>query len=551
MKNTHLSFLFLVFSVFIQCPIIAQQTTDKDNTATRYYKILLNPTNPTTYNEAIRYYRGAYQKNLKQKNYSRALYDLELLAIGKFNIGAYNDSEILLVEALKLTKKDTSQAKIATRKRIFYQLSLLYKNLKAYDKSLALQKRSLAYAETETDSAQIMINISNILREQQAYTPATDTLKYALRQLKKEQSDYLKAYILDNLGYTELLTNNDSSLVYLQESLWLRRKLNDPHGLFSNYRHLALYHEQADNLDSATFYASQALDLAYQIEDPEYEHEALGILINLNSDTLAQRFKVLGDSINAIKQANRNTYAAMEYDVEQEQQKTHVAKLESERQKRINTVYLSGIGLLIAIGGCCFIWMQQRKKTRLLKTIRQTEASISKKVHDGLANDTFQVLSELQNLNNVPEHILDRLDKIYIETRNISKDHSPLIEGANFKDQLTSRLNSYKTDQLSILTRNLDQVDWAMFSQLKKDTIYMVIGELLTNAKKHSEAGLILLSFETRSKKLHINYSDNGIGGPVIKGNGMQNMEFRIRAIKGTINFESESNKGFKVQIVI
>ncbi|RXG13294.1 hypothetical protein [Leeuwenhoekiella aestuarii] len=550
MKNTHLSFLFLVFS-FIQFPAIGQQAINKDTTVANYYKVLLNPSNPSTYNEAIRYYTNAYQKNLKQKNYTQALYNLELLAIGKFNIGAYNDSETLLVAALKLTKKDTARSTTATRKRIYYQLSLLYKNLKAYDKSLTLQRRSLAHAETGTDSAQIMITISNVLREQQAYTPASDTLKYAFKMLKNIESNYLKAYILDNLGYTELLAKNDSSLVHLHESLALRKKLNDPHGLFSNYRHLALYHKQADNLDSANTYAMQALELSYQIEDPEYEHEALGILVNLKSDTLAQRFKFLSDSINTVKQANRNTYAAMEYDVEQEQQKTQQAMLENERQKRINTLYLSGIVLLLVMGTGGLVWMQQRKKTRLLKTIRQTEASISKKVHDGLANDTFQVLSELQNLNSVPEHILDRLDKIYIETRNISKDHSPLIEGANFKDQLTSRLNSYKTEELSIITRNLDQIDWTVFSQLKKDTIYMVLGELLTNAKKHSEASLILLSFETKNKHLHINYSDNGIGGPVIKGNGMQNMEFRIRAIKGTINFESESNKGFKVQIVL
>ncbi|RXG14975.1 hypothetical protein DSM03_104133 [Leeuwenhoekiella aestuarii] len=550
MKNTHLSFLFLVFS-FIQFPAIGQQAINKDTTVANYYKVLLNPSNPSTYNEAIRYYTNAYQKNLKQKKYTQAIYNLELLAIGKFNIGAYNDSETLLVAALKLTKKDTARSTTATRKRIYYQLSLLYKNLKAYDKSLALQRSSLAHAETGTDSAQIMITISNVLREQQAYAPASDTLKYAFKMLKNIESNYLKAYILDNLGYTELLAKNDFSLVHLHESLALRKKLNDPHGLFSNYRHLSLYHKQADNLDSANTYAMQALELSYQIEDPEYEHEALGILVNLKSDTLAQRFKFLSDSINTVKQANRNTYAAMEYDVEQEQQKTQQAMLENERQKRINTLYLSGIVLLLVMGTGGLVWMQQRKKTRLLKTIRQTEASISKKVHDGLANDTFQVLSELQNLNSVPEHILERLDKIYIETRNISKDHSPLIEGANFKDQLTSRLNSYKTEELSIITRNLDQIDWTVFSQLKKDTIYMVLGELLTNAKKHSEASLILLSFETKNKHLHINYSDNGIGGPVIKGNGMQNMEFRIRAIKGTINFESESNKGFKVQIVL
>ena len=63
--------------------------------------------------------------------------------MGKFNSSAYNVSEKLLVTVLKLTDKDTTAATSVSRNRIYYQWRLLYNTLKAYDKILALQRRSL------------------------------------------------------------------------------------------------------------------------------------------------------------------------------------------------------------------------------------------------------------------------------------------------------------------------------------------------------------------------------------------------------------------------
>lgn len=91
---------------------------------------------------AVNYPRCQYHSS-SLKRYTAALFDLELLAKGKFNSGAYNDSEKLRVTSLKLTDKDTSIATSVSRNRIYYQWSLLYNTLKAYDKILALQRRSL------------------------------------------------------------------------------------------------------------------------------------------------------------------------------------------------------------------------------------------------------------------------------------------------------------------------------------------------------------------------------------------------------------------------
>ncbi|MNL15692.1 sensory histidine kinase UhpB [compost metagenome] len=73
----------------------------------------------------------------------------------------------------------------------------------------------------------------------------------------------------------------------------------------------------------------------------------------------------------------------------------------------------------------------------------------------------------------------------------------------------------------------------------------------MVNMKKHSEAQVVVLKFESTANAIEINYTDNGKGcekDQIIK-NGLQNMENRILAIKGTITFDSEPEKGFKVKI--
>jgi signal transduction histidine kinase len=52
---------------------------------------------------------------------------------------------------------------------------------------------------------------------------------------------------------------------------------------------------------------------------------------------------------------------------------------------------------------------------------------------------------------------------------------------------------------------------------------------------------------------LYIEYTDNGKGATIEKlnsRNGLQNVENRILAIKGTITFDTKSGKGFKSSIL-
>jgi len=69
--------------------------------------------------------------------------------------------------------------------------------------------------------------------------------------------------------------------------------------------------------------------------------------------------------------------------------------------------------------------------------------------------------------------------------------------------------------------------------------------------KKHSKASNVALKFELKANEITIYYTDNGIGLPknVRYKNGLTNTGNRIEAIKGSLTFDKEFDKGLKIYI--
>ena len=109
----------------------------------------------------------------------------------------------------------------------------------------------------------------------------------------------------------------------------------------------------------------------------------------------------------------------------------------------------------------------------------------------------------------------------------------------------------YKTKNVNIFTRNISEISWNSIENLKKETLYRVIQELMTNMKKHSKASMVTLQFKKIKNKAVITYVDNGVGCKLKYGNGLRNTENRMEMAGCTITFESETNKGFQATLTI
>jgi signal transduction histidine kinase len=218
---------------------------------------------------------------------------------------------------------------------------------------------------------------------------------------------------------------------------------------------------------------------------------------------------------------------------------------------------LLSIIIIIIITIFLVILQRNRNKRHTLAQVHKTERDLSKKVHDELGNDIFYLMNQLQTnpaslLQKEGLQILNGLNEIYVKARDISKRYTTIDTNKGYHDELLALLNSYGSDTTKIVTNEISVDFWNAVSKLKKEQLYRVIQELLTNMKKHSEASLVGITFTKIKKQIIIKYVDNGKGATktqLLAKNGLQNVENRIAEIKGTITFESSPNEGFKAEI--
>ena len=88
-----------------------------------------------------------------------------------------------------------------------------------------------------------------------------------------------------------------------------------------------------------------------------------------------------------------------------------------------------------------------------------------------------------------------------------------------------------------------------------RHNVFLTVKEALNNVLKHSGATTITISLNCSDNILHIEIIDNGKGfsqkNKIFSGNGLYNMEKRIKDIGGKYEISSEEDKGTKVSISI
>jgi signal transduction histidine kinase len=419
----------------------------------------------------------------------------------------------------------------------------------------AIENYNKIYNDTlnDLDKAIIKNNITVVYLEKKEFQKAIE-IEEALLTYKDLQTDKLNyAKVLDNLGYAYFKTNNPKALPLLNQSKTLRDSINNDYEKIATYIHLAEYH-QATNPNVALQMANDAFTFANNTNNPYDKLEALKLKLELSNPTTAKIVALqhiqLSDSIFKVRQFAKNQFAKIKYDAS----KAELEKDKSEKQKQIILWILVAVAI-IAIN--IILIIRYRNKQKLKASIYDTEIRISKKIHDELANDVFQAMTyaetqDLQN-NTKKEALLDALENIYTLTRDISQSNSQIDTTENYKEQLFELLNNFNSPSTNVILKTDDTINWDKLNKEIKITLHRVLQELMVNMKKHSNCSIVVITFINHPKQLEIKYADNGqgINPQTFDKKGLQNVENRIQTLKGTIIFDNETHKGFKVNISI
>lgn len=441
-------------------------------------------------------------------------------------------------------------------------IAISYRKQNLFDNALAEYKNALYCASNKIDSLKVLNNMSVSYRSKKQYVNAIEILTKIIRDEDLKKEPLLLAKVIDNLAYSRWLMDRDLNILpELYEALEIRTSNNDLEGMQANYEHLADYFSHKDK-NKEIYYVKKHLETSRAYDNTDDQLLTLSRLVNLlpllESTSYAKRYVKLSDSIKKQQILDFEYFSKIKYDnsiVQEENLELKTKntqnrlRLVEEKHKNLRTAAGAILFLFAGIASTWFLIVRSKKEK--VKEIYKTENRISKKVHDEIANGIYQVMTVIQQ-NEENNRLVDKLDDVYTKARNISRETGIINTGKEYPEELKVLLESYASDNVRLTITGMDRISWKHIHELKKQIVYRVLQELMTNMKKHSIATQVFMRFSSKGKNLQILYSDNGIGFPkngIIASNGLQIAETRIQSINGTLNFETNQGKGLKVYL--
>ncbi|MGZ5304731.1 MAG: tetratricopeptide repeat-containing sensor histidine kinase [Bacteroidia bacterium] len=551
-----MNFKLLIFLVLTSCTKSATGSAPMaDNVGTENYA-LGEQWYQKNNDSAYYYFNKAFASFSAEKDSVNQAKCMIYNAIIQLEEGDNFGSEETSVATLKLLKEPRDNDYLLS---VYNSIAVARNNLKDYNTALTWYKKALNASKEPAEIFTIQNNIAVAYTKNKEYQKAIAIFENLLKDKTVNTNLKTKSKILDNLAHAKFLQDeNYNAAQELYAALQIREKVNDYWGQNASHAHLADFFLKK-NQEKALFHAKRMHEIAVKLQSPDDRLEALQKLIQLDPENYRKYFtgfQTLNDSLQTARNKAKNQFAIIRYDSEKNKTDFLKAQAENSEQKYHILKQYVALALLLAALISAYFWYIRRKKRVLqqnLFEIKKTELKYSKKVHDVVANGVYQVMAEVENQETLDKNtLLDKLEVIYEKSRDISYDGSLKTDEENYSEKIAHLLQSFSSSQTQIIIIGNDEHIWENLSQYAKSEITVVLQELLVNMKKHSSAHTVSLRFEKNEDFISIFYFDDGVGLPKTHfklNNGLQNTVNRISSCNGIITFDTETEKGTKINI--
>jgi signal transduction histidine kinase len=226
--------------------------------------------------------------------------------------------------------------------------------------------------------------------------------------------------------------------------------------------------------------------------------------------------------------------------------------------------YALGLSVVALAGFGFYRWrlryLRQIHRLQQQRALAEDRARIARDLHDGLGGSLSQLTllaaqtEALLANRQIAAHGLRRLSTTAQETARHLKEIIWLNHPGNDSlDGLVSRICQYAEDSLQVagircqfdVAAELPEV---VLAPQVRHHLYFAAREILHNAARHAQARQISVAADATHGTFTLSIEDDGQGftpGAVTtKGHGLNNIEHRIRAIEGSLHFDSQLGKG-------
>lgn len=517
-------------------------------------------------------YDNAYQQYSTAKNYFVSVGDsswtgkcLLFMGVLQKNQNDFFGSKETVTEALRFL---TSPKDRNDRVQCYNLLATDHRKLLNFEDAITYYKLAVKDASSLEERLAYMNNMAATYIDSGRYDMAVSILDTLMNNDTLEPNSLLYARILDNASFAHWLSEKDGQETGLKKALQLRKNNNDVRGQIASYTHLGEFFME-NRPQIAHAYFDTVIQLAHKIKVPRAESDALKFLMQLNPYNLKlrDRYIELTDSLAIRETKVKTQFAKYKYDDEQKQES--ILRLEKEKaeqallvtkQRNQKTIsYLGSMVLLLGLGFAIYFFRQRTRqlqnlnKWAKLEATLETEAEMSRRLHDDFGAGLNQTMLMLQS-DMDKTAVLDKLDILYNQSRNFSREVNEVSTGEHFKEAFLEMLRFRTPSDTNLFMTGVKEIEWHEIAPLTQNVLFKVMQELMINMGKHSNADMVTIVFKSEGKTLEVKYADNGVGASAeqLKAkNGLRNTEKRIQAIGGSITFDSHKGQGFKAHITI
>ncbi len=297
------------------------------------------------------------------------------------------------------------------------------------------------------------------------------------------------------------------------------------------------------------------------------------------NDSILNRERVVSINNLTVKYETRQKNR----DIKLLEQQTELAQNINAQQRR--ALYVLGGGLALLALGIYFIIKFFRQKIKATRIINMQRDKLDKQKIKDLENDvkisSMQSVIEGQELERkrIAQDLHDSLggllSAIKLQFEKVRSDSEFKIEGFDNAQGLLDTA----VDEVRSISRNLQpsslndmglvaaindlinrytggaypDIDFQTYNiprnldDMFATSIYRIIQELLNNAIKYAKASEILIQLNKEDDELIISVEDDGIGFNTMsfeKGMGLENVQSRVKYLKGDLQIDSQENVG-------
>lgn len=479
--------------------------------------------------------------------------------------------------------------------RMYEMEQLVYQNMSQYKKALQYGKLAVNELRISGDSVDLgrcLLNLANSYQSNDFPDSALSCYTEALAIAQK--TNYVQGEVASLLGIGNIYYHrNDADQMkpYFEKALAIAQLSDDPQSHLIAARGMALYYLLKNEFDKAKTYCTASIKIADSVGTKYDKYASMHVLSSIlyaqhdivAAEKVRKEMQVIENEIRGDELQQKTISIEKKFETEKKETQIKLQQAQLKQKNIINYILFGSALSLLLIALLSYRNYRnkqklQQQKINELETEKQLTATeailkgeekersrLAQDLHDGLGGMLSGIKYSLSNMKEnlimTPanaqafEHSIGMLDNSINEMRRVAHN---LMPETLLKFGLDDAIRDFCSEMqlnsmLQVHYQSVGLKNIAIDQSLAV-TVYRVTQELLNNIIKHAGATQAMVQVGATEDQLVITVEDNGkgIADEAIKtaqGIGWKNINSRVQYHKGSINIQSQTDKGTSVFI--